>query len=87
MYDCWVHGAANGMVTGIVLLDLSEAFDLVNASILSKKLEIYGLKPDIVEWVTSYMNNRKQAVWLDHTLSDWLDVNIGVPQGSIHFFL
>ena len=29
------------------------------------------------------MNNRKQAVWLDHTLSDWLDVNIGVPQGSI----
>ena len=44
MYDRWVRGAANGMVTGIVLLDLSEAFHLVNASILRKKLEIYGLK-------------------------------------------
>ena len=29
------------------------------------------------------MCDRKQAVWIDHTLSPWLDVNIGVPQGSI----
>ena len=26
------------------------------------------------------MNDRKQAVWVDHTMSDWLDV---VLQGSI----
>ena len=30
-----------------------------------------------------YLLDRKQAVWIDHTLSNWLPVNIGVPQGSI----
>ena len=29
------------------------------------------------------MCNRKQAVWIDHILSPWLDVSVGVPQGSI----
>ena len=29
------------------------------------------------------MEGRKQAVWIDHVLSEWLDVNVGVPQGSI----
>ena len=76
-------GPADGKASGIVLLDLSAAFDLVNPSILSEKLEIYGLKTDFVEWIQCYMNNRKQAVWVDHTLSSWLDVSIGVPQGSI----
>ena len=83
MYDRWVRGAADGLVSGIVLLDLSAAFDLVNCSILLKKLELYGLKSDFVQWIKCYMSNRKQAVWVDHILSDWLDVDVGVPQGSI----
>ena len=83
MYDRWVRGASHGKVSGIVLLDLSAAFDLVNPSILCEKLKIYGLNGDFVEWIKCYMENRRQAVWIDHTLSDWLDVSVGVPQGSI----
>ena len=30
-----------------------------------------------------YLLDRKQAEWIEHTLSNWLPVNIGVPQGSI----
>ena len=78
MYDRWVRGASEGKVSGIVLLDLSAAFDLVNPSILLEKMKVYGVKRDLLEWM-----ERKQAVWIDHTYSDWLDVSIGVPQGSI----
>ena len=83
MYDRWVRGAANGMVSGIVLLDLSAAFDLVSPSLLLKKLEVYGLDSDFLNWIRCYLSGRKQTVWVDHIMSPWLDVSVGVPQGSI----
>ena len=83
MYDRWVRGADEGKINGVILLDLSAAFDLVDANILVEKLKIYGLEEDFIEWIASYLKDRKQAVWIDHVLSDWLDVTVGVPQGSI----
>ena len=76
-------GAANGMVSGIVLLDLSAAFDLVSPSLLLRKLEVYGLDSDFLNWIRCYLSGRKQTVWVDHIMSPWLDVSVGVPQGSI----
>ena len=66
----------------MVLLDLSAAFDLVDPKILVKKLRIYGLEEEFICWILSYLTDRYQAVWLDHTLSDFLHSEIGVPQGS-----
>ena len=34
MYDRWVQGAGEGMINGVVLLDLSAAFDLVDSTLL-----------------------------------------------------
>ena len=82
MYDRWVKAAAAGNVSGAVLLDLSAAFDLVDPDLLVKKLRIYGMDESSLEWVASYLNDRYQAVWLDHTLSDFLRCDVGVPQGS-----
>ena len=70
-------------MSGIVLLDLGAAFDLVNPDILVEKMKIYGLDNDFLEWMADYLHDRKQAVWIDHVLSDWLDLSVGVPQGSI----
>ena len=83
MYDRWVQAANKGMISGIVFLDLSAAFDLVDSSLLVRKLEAYGLCEDVIMWIKSYLSNRKQAVWIDHVLSDWREVPAGVPQGSI----
>ena len=82
MYDRWVTAAAAGQVSGVVLLDLSAAFDLVEPSILIQKLRIYGVDENFLAWVQSYLTNRKQAVWIDHCFSDFLDSDVGVPQGS-----
>ena len=83
MYDRWVSAADSGQISGAVFLDLSAAFDLVDPQLLIKKLKIYGIKDNSLKWIDSYLKNRSQAVWLDCVLSEFLESNIGVPQGSI----
>ena len=82
MYDRWVRAASNKQVSGVVLLDLSAAFDLVDPDILVKKLRIYGFDDDFLCWIGSYLTDRFQAVWIDHVLSEFLHCEVGVPQGS-----
>ena len=82
MYDRWVRASSAGNLSGIVLLDLSAAFDLVDPELLIKKLRIYKFDNDILEWIKSYLTNRHQAVWVDNILSDFLHSPVGVPQGS-----
>ena len=43
MYDRWVKAATSGQVSGVVLLDLSATFDLVDPELLVKKMRIYGI--------------------------------------------
>ena len=82
MYDRWARAAHEGKLSGVVLLDLSSAFDLVDPELLLKKLKIYGFDRYILAWVESYLKNRSQAVWIDNTLSEFRECPIGVPQGS-----
>ena len=83
MYDKWVRAASKGQVSGVILLDLSAAFDLVDSGIMIKKLRIYGLKEDILAWVLTYLTNRHQEVWIDHVYSDFTPHSRFTPQGSI----
>ena len=83
MYDRWVRSAAAGNISGVVMIDLSAAFDLVDHDILIRKLQCYGLQNDFIYWINSYLTERYQAVWLDHILSEFLHCPTGVPQGSI----
>ena len=82
MYDRWVRAAAAGQVSGVILIDLSAAFDLVDSDILLQKLKIYGLDDNFLLWIKSYMTERHQAVWIDHVFSECKAHSIGVPQGS-----
>ena len=58
MYDQCVRAAADGKISGLVLLDLSAAFDLVEPSMLCEKLRIYGMDNDFLEWIASYLIGR-----------------------------
>ena len=83
LYNYGVEAANKGQISGAVLLDLSAAFDLVPHDLLLKKLEIYGFKESYTEILKSYLSERSQAVWIDHCMSEYLPVDVGVPQGSI----
>lgn len=66
-----------------VFIDLSKAFDLINHENLLQKLNLYGIRGHANQWLQSYLSHRKQYVSLDQFNSDVLDINYGVPQGSI----
>ena len=83
MYDTWVGAVEEGDLSGVCLLDMSAAFDIVDHSLLLRKLELYGFGCDSVKWIESYLSNRSQCVSISGCLSKLLPVSTGVPQGSI----
>ena len=66
-----------------LFLDLSKVFDTVNHSILLSKLDLYGIRDIENLWFKSYLSRRRQKVYANSVFSDFLDINSGVPQGSI----
>ena len=55
-----------------IFLDLSKAFDTVNHSILLSKLDVYGIRDIENRWFRSYLNKRKQKVFVNGIESDFL---------------
>ena len=70
-------------ITLLVLLDYSKAFDCANHKLILAKLQSFGFHGDSLEWIQSYLFNRKQKVKNDAGESDWIKLKNGVPQGSI----
>ena len=66
-----------------VFLDMSKAFDKVWHEGLLFKLKCYGVEGNFLKLLENYLHNRKQRVVLCGQTSSWLDVNAGVPQGSV----
>ena len=72
-----------GLFTGVVMIDLRKAFDVVDHKLLLKKLQVYGLNTNSLKWFQSYLSGRYQKVCVDGKLSEPLGIHSGVPQGSI----
>ena len=72
-----------GYQTDIILLDFAKAFDKVSHSKLIFKLDYYGLNPEVLNWIKSFLMNRSQQVVLENTKSNSIPVSSGVPQGSV----
>ena len=83
MYDTWINAYEDGELSGVCLLDMSAAFDIVDHSLLLKKMKLYGFGEDSLEWTESYLTGRSQCVSISGSLSKLLPVPTGVPQGSI----
>ena len=68
---------------GAVLMDLSKAYDCLPHDLLIAKLAAYGFDSESLRFLYSYLSNRKQRVRVGSSLSEWLSVLLGVPQGSV----
>uniref|UniRef100_A0A3P9KPY0 Reverse transcriptase domain-containing protein n=1 Tax=Oryzias latipes TaxID=8090 RepID=A0A3P9KPY0_ORYLA len=66
-----------------VFLDLSKAFDTIDHEILLSKLRHYGVRGVALQWFRSYICGREQYVKVNELKSQKLNIQTGVPQGSI----
>ena len=64
----------------VLFLDYQKAFDHVDHNILFHKLKQLELPDFLLNWINSYLNNRKQRVKLSNVLSEWRKLNGAVPK-------
>ena len=73
----------SGNDVDLVYLDFCKAFDKVPHCRLIKKLHAHGIRGKVLEWIKSWLSGRRQRVCVDGSLSEWVEVLSGVPQGSV----
>ncbi len=77
------QGLDNAKDICLVFLDVSKAFDKVYHPALLHKLERMGIAGNLLSWIGSYLENRRQVVVINGVSSDEKGINASVPQGSI----
>ena len=63
---------------GLILIDLSKAFDARNHSFLLAKLDAYGFSRASLKLMQNYLCNRQQRISINSSFSDWTEVMTGV---------
>ena len=79
----WQSYLDNSGKVGALLMDLSKAFDSLPHDLLIAKLSAYGFSMASLKLICSYLKNRQQRTKVGSSLSTWLEIILGVPQGSV----
>ena len=81
--DSLFEATDNNLISTMLSVDQSAAFDTVPHEILLDKLNHYIFDVKTTQWFRSYLTHRSHCVEIGGKLSGFLPVKSGVPQGSI----
>ena len=81
--ETWKTHLNKGNKIGTIFMDLSKAFDTIDHNLLLAKLNAYGIGPNSLNFIKSYLTNRFQRCKIGSCFSGWRKISCGVPQGSI----
>ena len=79
----WSQLLDQGLPVDAIYLDFRKAFDTVPHQRLLRKLEAYGIRGKLLNWIEAFLVGRKQSVVINGTKSSLTDVKSGIPQGSV----
>ena len=82
-HDLILDQLLEGKNIDILYLDFEKAFDKVDLGLLLFKVRSLGITGKIGRWIGEFILNRRQAVRVGGSLSNWEEVKSGVPQGSV----
>lgn len=72
------------LITVLLLLDFSKAFDSVDHRILFRKLQQeFNFENSAIALIMNYLSERMQTVCVDGEFSGFLPLLKGVPQGTV----
>ena len=72
-----------GNAVDVVYLDFAKAFDKVPKLRLLEKIRSMSITGNILGWIENWLTDRRQRVKVGNSLSEWMPVESGVPQGSV----
>ena len=81
--NIWSESVSHGIPVDVIYLDYEKAFDKVPHKRLLLQLNKFGIRGNILSWITDYLHNRSQRVRVNGAISTSIDVLSGVPQGSV----
>ena len=81
--DKILKGFDEGLLTGMISINLQKAFDTIDHEILLQKLKAINFSESTIKWFKSYLPEIIFLVNIENKLSDFGQVSCGVPQGSI----
>ena len=59
----------NGLLNGVLLVDLKKAFDTIDHEIILRKVANYGVDQSALRFFASYLRNRSQKFSVNGALS------------------
>ncbi len=83
LVETWREALDKDCFVGVVMMDLSKAFDCLPHELVVKKLERYRFDQKSCNLLRSYLENRTQKVKIGDVRSSSGILTKGVPQGSI----
>jgi len=72
-----------GIQTDVIFTNFAKAFDTVPHQRLLHKLELYGIRGNLKNWISSFMNYQTQCIVLDGVSSSRCSVLSGITQGIV----
>ena len=84
MVHSWTkHTGGTGSTVRVVLFDYRKAVDLMDHTLLARKLLALDLPVGVSFWIIDFLTDRTQRIKLgEDCLSEWRNVPAGVPQGT-----